>query len=151
MDKKILDKTLARNQLFTWCSEQAIREIYFRPFEIAVKEGKALGIMSSFNYIGHTWSGGNKALLDDLLRKEWGFQGAVVTDACLYPHMDVEQMVYAGGNLALDSLGGFTGGNGKRRSLLAAAQDPERKNAMVIWLQKAAKGILYAISRTNAV
>lgn len=141
----------ARNQLFTWCSEQAIREIYLRPFEIAVKEGKALGIMSSFNYIGHTWAGGNKALLDDLLRKEWGFQGAVVTDACLYPHMDVEQMVYAGGNLALDSLGGFTGGNGKRRNLLAAAQDPERKNAMVIWLQKAAKGILYAISRTNAV
>ncbi len=73
----------------------------------------------------------------------------MVTDACLYSHMDVAQMVYAGGDLALDTLGGFTGGNIKRKSLLAAAHDPQRKGAMVMWLLKAAKDILYEVSLTR--
>lgn len=141
-------ETNARDQLFTWCGEQAMRELYLRPFELAVREGGALGVMSCFNYIGHTWAGGSKALLTDLLAGEWGFEGAVVTDACLYPHMDVAQMVYAGGDLSLDTLGGFTGGNGKRRSLLAAAQDPAHRRGMLLWLQRAARDILYMVSRT---
>lgn len=141
-------ETNARSQLFTWCGEQAMRELYLRPFELAVREGGAWGVMSCFNYIGHTWAGGSRALLTDLLRGEWGFSGAVVTDACLYPHMDVTQMVYAGGDLSLDTLGGFTGGNGKRRSLLAAAQDPARRHAMVYWLQNSAKHILYMVAQT---
>lgn len=141
-------ETNTRDQLFTWCSEQAMREIYLRPFELAVRQGDALGVMSSFNYIGHTWAGGNKALLTDLLRKEWGFEGAVVTDACLYPYMDVAQMVYAGGNLSLDTLGGFTGGNGKRKKLLAYAQQPQYRTFMASWLQSAAKDILYMVIHT---
>lgn len=141
-------ETNARNQLFTWCGEQAMREIYLRPFELAVRKGGALGVMSCFNYIGHTWAGGNRALIHDLLVEEWGFEGTVVTDACLYPHMDVTQMIYAGGDLSLDTLGGFTGGNIKRRNLLAAAQDPRYKIAMTIWLQAAAKDILFTVSKT---
>lgn len=141
-------ETNARNQLFTWCSEQAMREIYLRPFELAIREGCSLGVMSSFNYIGHTWAGGSKALLTDLLREEWGFEGAVVTDACLYPYMDVGQMVWAGGNLSLDTLGGFTGGNGKRKALLSYAQDPAYRVNMAVWLQMSAKDILYMVSRT---
>lgn len=141
-------ETNARSQLFTWCGEQAMRELYLLPFELAVREGGAWGVMSCFNYIGHTWAGGHKALLTDLLRKEWGFAGAVVTDACLYPHMDVTQMVYAGGDLSLDTLGGFTGGNSKRCSLLAAAQDPAHRHGMVCWLQNSAKHILYMVART---
>lgn len=141
-------ETNARSQLFTWCGEQAMREIYFKPFELSVKEGGALGVMSSFNYIGHTWAGGNPALLTDLLVKEWGFQGCVVTDACLYPHMDVMQMVYAGGDLVLDTLGGFTGGNVKRRSLLLAVQNSQYKVSVTWWLQAAAKDILYAVCQT---
>lgn len=125
-------ETDARNQLFTWCSEQAMREIYLLPFELAVREGGALGLMSSFNYIGHTWAGGNKALLTDLLRKEWGFEGAVITDACLYPYMDVGQMVCAGGDLSLDTLGGSTGGNDKRKVLLAYVQQPQRQISMTL-------------------
>ena len=66
--------------IYTWCNEQAMREIYLKPFEIAVKEGKTLGIMSSFNRIGATWAGASKALLTDLLRSEWGFVGSVITD-----------------------------------------------------------------------
>lgn len=141
-------ETNARNQLFTWCNEQAMREIYLKPFELAIREGGAGGIMSSFNYIGHTWAGGHKGLLTELLDKEWGFKGCVVTDACLYPHMDVVQMVYAGGDLSLDTLGGFTGGNMKRRNLLAMAQSPKRKIAMRKWMQDAAKDILYSVCQT---
>lgn len=141
-------ETNARNQLFTWCSEQAMREIYLKPFELAVREGGARGVMSSFNYIGHTWAGGHRGLLTELLRKEWGFKGCVVTDACLYPHMDVVQMVYAGGDLSLDTLGGFTGGNMKRRNLLAMAQSSKRKVAMRRWMQDSAKDILYTVCQT---
>ncbi len=141
-------ETNVRDQLFTWCSEQTMREIYLRPFELAVREGGALAVMSSFNYIGHTWAGGSKALLTELLRKEWGFEGAVITDACLYPYMKVAQMVYAGGDLSLDTLGAMTGGNGKRKQLLAAAQDPSRQASMAHWLQSSAKDILYMVSRT---
>lgn len=141
-------ETNTREQLFTWCGEQAMREIYLRPFELAVREGGTLAVMSSFNYIGHTWAGGSKALLSDLLRKEWGFQGAVVTDACLYPYMKVEQMVYAGGDLSLDTLGSLTGGNGKRKTLLAWAQHPDHQICMALWLQRSAKNILYMVSKT---
>ncbi len=63
-----------------WITEQALRETYLRPFEIAVKDGGANAIMSAFNNIGATWAGGNKALLTDILRTEWGFRGTVITD-----------------------------------------------------------------------
>ncbi len=141
-------ETNVRNQLFTWCSEQAMREIYLKPFELAIREGGALAVMSSFNYIGHTWAGGSKALLTKLLREEWGFEGTVITDACLYPYMKVDQMVYAGGDLSLDTLGAMSGGNGKRKQLLAVAQDPQYQISMARYLQRSAKNILYMVSKT---
>lgn len=64
----------------TWLTEQALRELYLKPFEIAVKEGEANAVMSSFNGLGSTWAGGNHALLTDILRNEWGFEGSVVSD-----------------------------------------------------------------------
>src|SRR5699024_2373168 len=54
--------------LATWSNEQAIREIYLKPFEIAVKDGGAQGIMSSFNYIGPVWAGASSTLLNTVLR-----------------------------------------------------------------------------------
>lgn len=71
------------NGLYTWASEQSLREIYLEPFEISVKEGKAKGIMSAYNRIGSEWCGGSKALITDLLRNEWGFDGFVITDASI--------------------------------------------------------------------
>lgn len=68
------------NMLCTWASEQSIREIYLKPFEMSVKNGKATGAMSSFNYIGPVYSGANPHLLQKVLRDEWGFRGFVVTD-----------------------------------------------------------------------
>lgn len=71
------------NGLYTWLSEQSLREIYLEPFEISVKEGKAYGIMTAYNRLGNQWCGGSKALLIDLLRTEWGFDGFVITDASI--------------------------------------------------------------------
>ena len=71
------------NGLYTWLNEQSLREIYLEPFEISVKEGKANGIMTAYNRLGNQWCGGSKALVTDLLRTEWGFDGYVVTDASI--------------------------------------------------------------------
>lgn len=71
------------NGLYTWLNEQSLREIYAEPFEISVKEGNARGIMTAYNRIGAEWCGGSKALLIDLLREEWGFDGFVITDASI--------------------------------------------------------------------
>lgn len=71
------------NGLYTWLNEQSLRELYLEPFEISVKEGGAKGIMSAYNRIGAQWCGGSPALLVDLLRNEWGFDGFVVTDASI--------------------------------------------------------------------
>lgn len=136
-----------RNQLLTYCNEQAIREIYLKPFEIAVKEGNAAAVMTSFNYIGNIWAGAHEALLENVLRKEWGFQGLVSTDACVYPHMDVKKMIISGGDLSLDSLGGFAGGNIKRVELLKAAKASQTRVIVTKGLQRASKNILYAFSR----
>lgn len=60
--------------------ERALREIYLLPFEYAVREGKAKSIMSSYNKVNGDFVGENAHLLHDILREEWGFDGAVVTD-----------------------------------------------------------------------
>ena len=74
------DQESHRNGIFTWADEQTMREIYLKAFEIAVKESDCGGIMSAYNRIGADWCGGKSALLIDLLRKEWGFEGFVVSD-----------------------------------------------------------------------
>ena len=60
--------------------ERTFREIYLTAFEIAVKEGKTKSIMSSYNLINGTYANENEHLLVDILRKEWGYDGLVVTD-----------------------------------------------------------------------
>ncbi len=74
------DQESHRNGIFTWCDEQAMREIYLKAFEIPVKEAQPKGIMSAYNRIGTKWCGSSSALLKDLLRNEWGFEGFVVSD-----------------------------------------------------------------------
>ena len=89
----------------SWVTEQAMREIFLRPFEIAVKEGGTRAIMSSFNRIGTRWTGGDYRLLTEILRNEWGFRGAVICDFNTIPsYMDARQMAYAGGDLNLATL-----------------------------------------------
>ena len=70
--------------LLTYSNEQAIREIYLRPFEQCAKDfdynGRPLAVMSSFNFIGSIYSGANPYLLNRVLRDEWGFRGMVLSD-----------------------------------------------------------------------
>lgn len=90
--------------VITWATEQALRELYLKPFEIAVKEGGTRGIMSSFNRIGTRWTGGDYRLLTTILRDEWGFRGTVVCDFNTgATYMDQKQMAYAGGDLNLST------------------------------------------------
>lgn len=73
-------ETKRTEMLCTWTNEQAMREIYLKPFEMSVKEGGAQAVMSSFNYIGYTYAGASNNLLNTVLRDEWGFKGFVLTD-----------------------------------------------------------------------
>lgn len=74
------DQETNRNGVLTWVNEQALREIYLRPWEIATKEAQATGYMSGLNRIGTSWTGANRALMTSVPREEWGFQGTIITD-----------------------------------------------------------------------
>ncbi|MBW3082784.1 beta-glucosidase [Bifidobacterium phasiani] len=75
------DQETNRNSMIcTWSNEQAIREIYLRPFEIAIKTSGSTAVMSSYNYIGTRYAGAHPGLLNTVLRDEWGFRGSVLTD-----------------------------------------------------------------------
>lgn len=138
----------ARYNFFVWSNEQAIREIYLKPFELAVKEGGSLGVMSSFNFIGLNWAGAHKGLLTDVLRDEWGFEGLVITDANMYPHMDPVRMIYAGGDVTLDVMAVWQGGDNQNKVMLAAAEDPSTRIGATKSLYQASKNVLFAVSRT---
>jgi beta-glucosidase len=90
-------ETNRTSMLCTWATEQSIREIYLKPFEISVKEGGAKAVMSSFNYIGTTPAGSSYALQTEVLRDEWGFQGFVLTDYFGgYGYQDADRMIRGG-------------------------------------------------------
>lgn len=103
-----------RDSIYTWCTEQAMREIYLKPFQMAIQDGGANGIMTSYNRIGAVWAGGSPALLDDegVVRGEWGFRGAVLTDySDHHEYMNGDQMIRAGGDLWMSGfyIAGFYG------------------------------------------
>ncbi len=129
---------------FTWIDEQALREIYLLPFEISVKKGTANGVMSSFPRIGHRWAGENPALLIDLLREEWGFEGLVVTDITIGKHMDASQSITNGNDLMLFM---FSGGH-KKDIKEAYDLDPV---GTVEGLRYSVRNILYTVLQTNAM
>ena len=114
--------TTGEMSLATWANEQSIREIYLKPFEMCMKvddvemsyvqdngDGTyqmatrevpaSMGLMTAFNRIGATWTGGHYNLLTGVAREEWGFNGWVVTDSAgsAGEWMDASQMIEAGG------------------------------------------------------
>ena len=121
-----------------WVREQAVRELYLKPFEIAIKEGKSLGLMSSFTRIGQRWCGGSYPLLTTVLRDEWGFKGLVICDFHTDAYMDSKQMAYAGGDLNL---------TGTAYWKTAKASEIED----VVMLRRSSHNILYALANSNAM
>lgn len=126
-----------RSGVLTFANEQAMREIYFRAFELCVKDGETTAIMSSFNRIGNTWTGGSYNLLTKLLREEWGFTGMVITDYnYATPYMNVNQMIRAGGDLNLTQKGW---------------PSTEQTPTQVAALRRATKNILYTVVNSTAM
>lgn len=117
------DQETNRSGVATWACEQAIRELYLQPFEMALKNNTITvkylkdgvsaetqmpgisGMMSSFNRIGATWAGGSYQLLTGVARGEWGFDGIILTDYNqAQEFMDTDQMLKAGGDTKLRTL-----------------------------------------------
>lgn len=100
-------------------SERALREIYLRGFEVAVRESQPLAVMSSYNRLNGTYTANRHDLLTDILRCEWGFRGLVMTDwgSCAPGHGDPACGVPAGNDLIMP------GSADDRQSILAAVAD----------------------------
>ena len=137
------DQENYRSGVFVWATEQALREIYARGFELYVDLG-GIGIMSASNCIGSWWCGGSKAALTTLLREEWGFHGVVVTD-------------YAGSNYMGTNIG-LRAGNDMwlTPDKLSTELKPSRVRSQcphdgAILARRAAKNILYACAHSNNV
>ena len=159
-----MDDSLDRYQnpewmLMTWASEQTVREIYLKAFEIAIKEATvdlkyldsegneqvaenfrcATGVMTAFCCVGNTWSGGNHALLQTVLRDEWGFDGTALTDYALHDFMYPDQMIRNGGTACLQS---------NRKDFV----DQDNPSATTVkYLQKATHEMCYMVANSNAV
>ena len=127
-------------------TEQTLREIILRPFQIAVEEGGALGVMVSNNPIGETWwCGADYGLCTEVLRNEWGFKGVNITDWAWGEAKKadgVKAMLLAGTDKLM---WGF--GRPNMNILDIAADDA----TMLTALRNAAKNICYAVSRSNAM
>lgn len=142
------DQERNRYGVCVWANEQSIREIYLKAFQYSVEDEdcETVGLMSSFNRFGCTWSGAHKGLLTDVLRGEWGFKGCVMTDAAVAGYMG------AGGNtraLANAIVAGQTIWLGDMR---AAGFGSYSDNAVVAQaIRQACKANLYAQLRSSAM
>ena len=133
------DQENSRAGVFVWATEQSLREIYGRGFEIYVDMG-GIGIMSSFNSIGSWWAGASKPLLTTLLREEWGFHGVVVTDYAGPDYMATNIGLRAGNDLWLNVA-----------AVSASNTYSATPHDATILLRRAAKNILYACANSNNV
>ncbi|WP_207382266.1 glycoside hydrolase family 3 protein [Schaalia vaccimaxillae] len=145
------------NGVASWANEQAIRELYLKAFEAAVKDVSSevtyiadangntqtaqigsLAVMSSFNRIGATWAGGSKALMTDVLRSEWGFDGFAITDFNLYNYMSPDQGIDAGTDLTL--------------TFAPSKSFKDDDSALAVTnIRQATKNILYTVANSNAM
>ena len=110
------DQERNRESGISFLTEQALREIYLKSFQMVFEEGKSIGVMGSYNRMGLLETAANYNLLTEVLRNEWGFQGAVLSDMTHSGNGSVDNKCYenvntrvlAGCNSQLDS-GGFSG------------------------------------------
>ena len=135
------DQEEGRYGISTWSNEQAIRELYLEGFEGSVARGGGMGVMSSFNRLGVTWSGAHHGLMTGVLRDEWGMKGAAITDcSVMAAYMDYRLGVLAGQDL-------WDGYSMGMETLDGLDKDP----AIVSAVQTAVKHIAYSITHSHAM
>ena len=126
-----------------FANEQAIREIYLKGFEYAIKEGKTNGVMAAMNRIGTRWVGAHKGMMSNVLRDEWGFEGMAITDQASVPSMFYQDMIsglWAGTDIWLNTSSSYW------------SLDAYKENKTVqYYMHRAAKNIVYSISKSWAV
>lgn len=134
--------------LTTWSNEQAIRELYLKPFEICVKEGNAQAVMSSYDYIGSQWAGACSPLLETVLRDEWGFEGFVVTDYFAnFGYMDATRSIYNGGSTCLAA---YDTGSNYVSGLTDASVSDTSSATTVQHMREACHRICYTVVNSRA-
>ena len=136
------DQEQRRYGISTFVTEQALRELYMTPFEMAVKQADCRGMMAAFNGIGGVWCGANKGLLTDVLRSEWGFHGIVVTDyaSANESYMFIDAGLQAGSDLWLNT-------DSEVYKMDGAANSP----TLVSALRNASHNILYTVVNSSAM
>jgi len=155
------EQEYGREALMTWLDEQTLRERYLRPFEIAVKEGEvnekylasvngtnvykqtsktrkaAMGMMTSMNFLGGVWTSLDHTLTNVVLRDEWGFQGAVITDSATPINAQLNNSLAAGNDFYLSFMQGS----------LADTTSVQAK----LTIRRSIKNICYAVVNSNAM
>ena len=132
-----------RDGAANWCNEQALREVYARPFELAIKNADCTGLMTELSRIGTSWSSATKALCTELPRDEWGFTGKIITDG-VGPggsyYMLPDYAIMAGNDMMLTRASGDCG---YTDTIL-------KSDAGIRNMQRAAKNILYVYANSKA-
>ena len=120
-----------------WSNEQAIREIYLKPFEISVKQGGANAIMVSWSFLGDKWTGESSNLINTVLRDEWGFRGMALTDFFRnngHGFMNADAALANGVDAMLSTF------NGEENNVA----NPEHPTA-VLQMRNACKNVMYTV------
>ena len=133
-----------RQRVQTYCNEQAIREIYLRPFEGALTKGHGLGIMTSYNRIGARYAATHEPLMMNVMRGEWKYRGFIIDDALTGSNTDQYSngpaMLHCGTDLfCLDG-----GRGGQLKQYITQNND----GTLLKDLQRANKYVMYSISRS---
>lgn len=132
-----------RDGMYTWLTEQALRELYLKPFEMAVTDGGSNAMMTSYGRIGAVWTGGSKTLLEDVVEGEWGFRGAFLTDYSDHTNfMDPDAMIRAGGDLFMRVGGGSFDYETSSDAFNNALRD-STKDVVYMWLNSLATNADY--------
>ena len=120
-----------------WSNEQAIREIYLKPFEISVKQGGANAVMVSWSFLGDKWTGECSNLMNTVLREEWGFRGMALTDFFRnngHGFMNADAALANGVDAMLSTF------NGKENNVA----NPEHPTS-VLQMRNACKNVMYTV------
>lgn len=120
-----------------WSNEQAIREIYLKPFEISVKQGGANAVMVSWSFLGDKWTGESSNLINTVLRDEWGFRGMALTDFFRnngHGFMNADAALANGVDAMLSTF------NGEENNVA----NPEHPTA-VLQMRNACKNVMYTV------